>query len=356
MKLEEKTSYSKKTSNNNENKQNTDYQLEFHSQKKQIKQKLMDKYNISENEAEKILIKIENQKKKEKRKNSTSIKSEETPIPQKKDVDSIIDELIEDYNKNISVELEHVNLTFDIEIDKIDTIKEKFIRTIKRNKNKNIKLHVLKDISFKIYQGEKIGIIGYNGAGKSTLLTLITGIYKPDTGIIKTHGNISPLLSLGAGFDLNYSGRKNILLNGAVLGYDKKFLESKMDEIIEFSELEDFIDIPLKNYSTGMLAKLGFSIATIVEPDILIIDEILGVGDMNFQKKSNDKMRSLMDGKTTVLLVSHSIAQIRLLCDKALWIDHGEIREFGEVNKVCDDYIKNSEKASKEQLKNIILK
>ena len=265
-------------------------------------------------------------------------------------------DLIEDYNKSVSVELKHVNLTFDIETDKIDTLKEKFIRIIKKENNKKIKFHVLKDISFKIYQGEKVGIIGYNGAGKSTLLTLITGIYKPDTGTVKTNGNISPLLSLGAGFDLNYSGRKNIFLNGAVLGYEKKFLESKMDEIIEFSELGDFIDVPLKNYSSGMLAKLGFSIATIVEPDILIIDEILGVGDMNFQKKSNDKMKSLMYGKTTVLLVSHSISQIRALCDKALWIDNGKIREFGEVNAVCDNYIKDAEKASQKQLANIILK
>ena len=145
----------------------------------------------------------------------------------------------------------------------------------------------------------------------------------------------------------------NIFLNGAVLGYDKKFLEEKYDEIVEFADLGEFINYPIKNYSSGMLAKLGFSIATIVEPDILIIDEILGVGDVNFKKKSNDKMKSLMDGQTTVILVSHSIPQIRQLCDKAIWIDNGCVREIGEVNTVCDNYLKDSEKASTSQLKNI---
>lgn len=269
------------------------------------------------------------------------------------DIDDIIKDVFPDYKNHVSIELNHVDLIFDVVDDKIDTLKELFIRTIKRNKSKTVKFQVLKDISFKIYKGEKVGIIGYNGAGKSTLLKVITGIYPPNNGIVKTNGKISPLLLLGAGFDRNYSGRKNIFLNGAVLGYDKKFLENKLDEIIEFSELEEFIDFPIKNYSSGMLAKLAFSIATIVDPDILIIDEILGVGDVNFQKKSSDKIKSLMDGGTTVLLVSHSILQIRELCDRAIWIDNGQVREIGEVNQVCDNYIKDSEKASKEQLKNI---
>lgn len=270
-------------------------------------------------------------------------------------VDRIMEDIIPDYNKQFSIEVNHVDLTFEVATEKIDTLKESFIRTLKRNKSKKLKIHALKDISFKIYKGEKIGIIGYNGAGKSTLLNVISGIYPPDKGFIKTIGNISPLLSLGAGFDYNYSGRKNILLNGAVLGYDKKFLESKINEIIEFSELGEFIDIPIKNYSSGMLAKLGFSIATAVNPDILIVDEILGVGDVNFQKKSRDKIRSLMDGGTTVLLVSHSIPQIRELCDKAIWINNGNLIEIGEVNKVCDHYLKHAEKASNEQLDNIQL-
>lgn len=270
-----------------------------------------------------------------------------------KKVDDLLEDIIPNYNQQISVIVDHADLTFEVQNEKIDTLKETFIRTLKRDKSKKIKIHAINDVSFKIYKGEKVGIIGYNGAGKSTLLNLITGIYPPDKGSVTTYGKISPLLSLGAGFDQNFSGRKNIILNGAVLGYDKEYLESKVDEIIEFSELGEYIDIPIKNYSKGMLAKLGFSIATAVNPDILIIDEILGVGDVNFSKKSADKIKSLMDGGTTVLLVSHSIPQIRELCDKAIWIDNGNLREFGEVNKVCDHYLKDSEKASNEQLANI---
>lgn len=286
----------------------------------------------------------------------SNLKKNSQKVPSiENNVDSIIGDIIPNYNNQISIELKHVDLTFEVQNEKIDTLKESFIRTLKRNKSKKFKIHALKDISFKIYKGEKIGIIGYNGAGKSTLLNVITGIYVPDKGNVITHGNISPLLSLGAGFDHNFSGRKNIFLNGSVLGYDKNFLESKMDEIIEFSELGDFIDIPIKNYSSGMLAKLGFSIATAVNPDILIIDEILGVGDVTFQKKSADKMRSLMDGGTTVILVSHSIAQIRALCDKAIWIDNGYLKDMGEVNTICDRYLKDAEKASNEQLANIEL-
>ncbi|ADC46922.1 polysaccharide/polyol phosphate ABC transporter ATP-binding protein [Methanobrevibacter ruminantium M1] len=269
------------------------------------------------------------------------------------DVDDVLSSIIPEYHQKSSIEVNNVSLSFNIENDKIDNLKEYIIRTLKRTKEKKIKFHALNNITFKIYKGEKVGIIGYNGAGKSTLLNVITGIYEPDEGNVKTYGKISPLLSLGAGFDYNYSGRENIYLNGAVLGYDKKFLESKFDEIVEFSELQDFIDLPIKNYSSGMLAKLGFSIATIVEPDILIIDEVLGVGDVNFQKKSSNKIKSLMDGGTTVLLVSHSIVQIREICDKAIWIDKGELREFGEVNEVCDHYLKDAQNATKNQVKDI---
>lgn len=271
----------------------------------------------------------------------------------KRDVDSLISDLVPGSEKSLSVEVNNISLSFEVGNDKIDNLKEYVIRSIKRNKEKRNRFQVLKDISFKIYKGEKVGIIGYNGAGKSTLLNVITGIYPPESGEVKTYGRISPLLALGAGFDHNYSGRENIYLNGAILGYDKNFLKSKYDEIVEFSELEEFIDFPVKNYSSGMLAKLGFSIATIVEPDILIIDEVLGVGDVNFQKKSSDKIRSLMDKGTTVLLVSHSIPQIRQLCDKAIWIDQGRIVEIGEVNEVCNHYLKDAEKATKAQLKDI---
>ena len=269
------------------------------------------------------------------------------------DIDSLISDLVPYTANDLSIEVNNVSLSFEVGKDKIDNLKEYVIRSIKRNKEKRTHFQALKDISFKIHKGEKVGIIGYNGAGQSTLLYYITGIYPPERGAVKTYGRISPLLALGAGFDHNYSGKENIYLNGAILGYDKKFLESKYDEIVEFSELGEFINFPIKNYSSGMLAKLGFSIATIVEPDILIIDEVLGVGDVNFQKKSSDKLRSLMDKGTTVLLVSHSIPQIRQLCDKAIWIDQGRIVEIGDVNDVCNHYLKDAEKATKDQLKDI---
>ena len=208
-------------------------------------------------------------------------------------------------------------------------------------------------MSFKIYKGEKIGIIGFNGAGKSTLLKIISGVYTPDEGEVIINGNIAPLLSLGAGFDKNYSGRENIFLNGAILGYDEEFLKSKYDEILEFSELGEFINLPVKNYSSGMLSKLGFSIATIVDPDILILDEVLGVGDINFKKKSKEKIKSLMESNTTVLLVSHSIKEIRNICDKAIWIDKGKVVDIGEVNSVCDKYEEAAKNASKEKTKKL---
>lgn len=271
------------------------------------------------------------------------------------DVDEIISDIIPDYNKKISIELKNVNLTFDLDAEQVDTLKEQVIMKIKGKKTEKKELHVLKDINLKIYQGEKVGIIGFNGAGKSTLLKVICGIYPPDEGEVFTEGNISPFLSLGLGFDSRYTGRKNIFLNGAVLGYDKEFLEEKEQEIIEFSELGEFIDVPIKNYSSGMKSKLGFAIATMVEPDILVLDEVLGVGDAKFKKKSKDKMKSLMDGNTTVLLVSHGIGSIRSICTKAIWIDNGEVKEIGEVNKVCDHYIKAAENATYEQLRNIEL-
>lgn len=339
-------------------------------QRELVKKKLMDKYDITDEEAKNILLMLEkkqyneNSNKTPKKPQNTNIKKTPKTLknttlenPQhNQNVDSIMADLIPEYNQQISIELNNVDLTFEVDNEKVDTLKESFIRTIKRNNVKTFKIHALTDISFKIYKGEKVGIIGYNGAGKSTLLNVITGIYHPDKGSVKTNGKISPLLSLGSGFDYNYSGRKNIILNGAVLGYSKEFLESKIDEIIEFSELGDFIDIPIKNYSSGMLAKLGFSIATAVNPDILIIDEILGVGDVNFYKKSKDKIKSLMDGGTTVLFVSHSIRQVRELCDKAIWIDNGRLREIGEVNVVCDHYLKDAENASNSQLANIQLR
>ena len=354
----------KKSDNANFNNDSLNHQSENDS----LRKKIMGKYDLSSNQFDQLLHKAKRNEKVEIANNKVLNENVKENLDQQKvinneknshkdmDVDSLLEDIVPvDYGQQISIDVNHVDLTFEVQNERVDTLKENFVRFLRRDKSKKIKFHALKDVSFQIYKGEKIGIIGYNGAGKSTLLNVITGIYPPDNGSVTTYGKISPLLSLGAGFDPNFSGRKNIILNGAVLGYDKEFLESKIDEIIEFSELGDFIDIPIKNYSNGMLAKLGFSIATSVNPDILIIDEILGVGDVNFRRKSTDKIRSLMDGGTTVLLVSHSIVQIRNICEKAIWIDNGKVREMGEVNKVCDHYLKDAENASNEQLANIKL-
>lgn len=269
--------------------------------------------------------------------------------------DNYIGTLIDDSSKEIAISVKNVTMEYKITKEKIDTVKEWMIRTVKRNKTSSTKFVALKDISFEISKGDKVGIIGFNGAGKSTLLKLLSRVYDPTEGVIETKGKIAPLLELGAGFDNNYSGKANIFLNGALLGFSEDFLKEKYDEIVEFSELGESINYPVKNYSSGMRAKLGFSIATLVNPDILIIDEILSVGDIKFQRKSAEKLRSLIDSGITVLLVSHSINQIRDICNKAIWLDSGEIRMMGEVNTVCDAYVKSAENASDSQLKNIKL-
>lgn len=263
------------------------------------------------------------------------------------------EKLLEGVDSNIAIELNHVSLSFKIGNDKIDNLKEYVIRTLNRTKEKKTNFKVTDDVSFTIYKGEKVGLIGFNGAGKSTLLKIISGVYTPDEGDVIVNGNLAPLLSLGAGFDKNYSGRENVFLNGAILGYDEKFLREKYNEILEFSELGEFINLPVKNYSSGMLSKLGFSIATIVDPDILILDEVLGVGDINFKKKSKEKLQSLMESNTTVILVSHSIKEIRTICDKAIWIDKGKVVDMGEVNSICDKYEEAAKNASKEKTKKL---
>ena len=271
-------------------------------------------------------------------------------------VDDALNNLLDNYSDDYVIKVENVSMDFRVSKDKIDTLKEFFIRTIKRNKSKAKTVHALKNVSFEIKKGDRVGIIGFNGAGKSTLLKVLAGVYYPTEGKIETKGKIAPLLSLGAGFDMNYTGRNNIFLNGAFLGFPEEFLKEKFDEIVEFSELGDSIDYHVKTYSSGMRAKLGFSIATIVEPDILIIDEILSVGDIKFRRKSSDKIKSLINSGITVLLVSHSVGQIRELCNKAIWIDNGELVMSGNVNEVCDEYVKAATKATSEQLENIKLK
>ena len=232
------------------------------------------------------------------------------------------------------IELENISMRFNLGIEKDFSIKQAFVNFFsfkKRKKDKkNETFWALNDVSLKVKKGEVVGLIGSNGAGKSTLLKVVSGVMKPTKGKVTVNGDISPMIELGAGFDMNLTARENIYLNGAILGYSKKFLIEKFDEIVEFSELREFLDVPVKNFSSGMIAKLAFSIATIVNPQILIVDEILSVGDIKFQEKSKNKMMEMITGGTTVLYVSHSIDSIKSLCTKVVWLEHGKIIKMGD--------------------------
>lgn len=244
------------------------------------------------------------------------------------------------------INVENVSMKFNLGME-ATSFKETFIsifnkkRRVSKQKNE---FWALKNVSFDVKKGEVVGIVGANGAGKSTLLKVISGVMKPTTGKVTTNGVISPMIELGAGFDPELTARENIYLNGSILGYSKKFLDDKFNDIVEFSELKDFLDVPVKNFSSGMNAKLAFSIATIVNPEILIVDEILSVGDIKFQEKSKNKMMEMISGGTTVLYVSHSLESIEKLCDRVIWIDHGEIVEIGPAKKVCKNYYNNQMK------------
>lgn len=239
-----------------------------------------------------------------------------------------------------AVEVKNVSISFNLGKEKILSLKEYIIKLVKKELFFE-EFKALDDISFDIKKGEVFGIVGLNGAGKSTLLKIIAGVMKPDKGTVKTFGSIAPLIELGAGFDMELTAYENIFLNGAVLGYSKQFMKSKLNEIIDFSELYDFIDVPIKNFSSGMVARLGFSIATIVEPNILIVDEILSVGDFKFQEKCNERINKMMENGTTIIIVSHSIEQIEEICDRALLIEHGKIIKLGDSKTVCE-YFKNN--------------
>ncbi len=236
-----------------------------------------------------------------------------------------------------AVEVKDVSILFNLNKEKVDNLKEYFVKFVTR-KLMFTEFWALRDISFTVEKGERLGILGFNGAGKSTLLKTIAGVLKPTKGSVKVHGVIAPLLELGAGFDSNYSGKENIFLYGATMGYSRKYIQEKYDEIVEFSELKDFIDVPIKNYSSGMKARLGFAIATAVEPEVLILDEVLSVGDAKFRRKSEAKVTSMFDKGVTVLFVSHSTEQVRRLCDKAIILEKGKIIAQGEVNEICDLY------------------
>lgn len=236
-----------------------------------------------------------------------------------------------------AVEVKNVTMEFNMSKEKVDSIKEYFIKLVKREIHFEQFL-ALKDVSVTIEQGDVFGIVGLNGSGKSTLLKVISGILKPTKGTVKTVGTISPMIELGAGFDMDLTARENIFLNGSVLGYSKQMMEEKFDEILEFSELQPFVDVAVKNYSSGMVARLAFAIATITKPDILIVDEILAVGDFLFQQKCEKRIREMMDRGTTVIIVSHTIEQIERLCKHVLWLEHGNMKMLGDTKTVCDAY------------------
>lgn len=240
-------------------------------------------------------------------------------------------------SKNI-VEVNDVSMMFNICKERIDNIKEYFIKLC-NGKLMFEEFWALKNISFSIKKGESIGIVGLNGSGKSTLLKIIAQVMKPTNGEVTVNGMVAPLIELGAGFDYDLSARENVFLNGAVLGYTRRQMREQFDNIIDFAELWEFVDTPLKNYSSGMIARLGFSIATIKEPDILIVDEILGVGDYKFQIKCEERINSMINAGATVIFVSHSIEQVKKLCKKVLWLKKGEIVMYGDTEEVCDAYM-----------------
>lgn len=235
------------------------------------------------------------------------------------------------------IKVDDVSMRFKMGTDKVTTLKEYVIKKAKHQIKMN-EFWALKHISFEVHPGEVLGLVGTNGAGKSTLLKIIAGVMKPTEGKVQVDGSIAPMIELGAGFDMDLTARENIFLNGAILGYSRKFLEDKYDEIVEFSELKDFMEAPVRNFSSGMVARLAFAIATLVAPEVLLVDEILSVGDAPFQQKSERKMESMIQGGTTVVFVSHSMDSVRKICTRVLWIDHGQMKMTGGVEEVLKAY------------------
>ena len=250
-------------------------------------------------------------------------------------------------NKDYAIKVDHVTMKFNMASERVDGLKEYVIKMLKHQLFYR-EFIAVDDVSFEVKKGEVFGIVGTNGSGKSTMLKIVSGILEASSGTVETVGKIAPLIELGAGFDGDLTARENIFLNGAVLGYDKEFIEEKFTSIVDFAELWDFLDMPIKNYSSGMVARIAFAIATVVKPDILIVDEILAVGDFLFQQKCENRIRELMAGGTTVLIVSHSIDQIEKLCDRVLWIEKSKPKMIGPTFEVCNAY-RNMERGQEEQ-------
>jgi len=238
------------------------------------------------------------------------------------------------------VKVDNLGICFNLAKERVDSLKEYFLKFTKGSLHFE-EFWALKDVSIEIKRGDFYGLVGINGSGKSTLLKTIAGVFKPTEGKVTVNGTIAPLIELGAGFDMDLTARENIYLNGAVLGFSKKFMDEHFQDIVDFSELHDFLDVPLKNYSSGMVARIAFAIATVVDPDILIADEVLSVGDYAFQEKCEKRMAQLLANGTTVIFVSHSTEQVKRLCNKATWLEHGKIIMTGDAETVCDAYSKN---------------
>lgn len=228
-------------------------------------------------------------------------------------------------------------MRFNLAKERTDTLKEYALKLLK-GQLKYDEFWALQDVSFTLNKGESLALIGRNGSGKSTMLKIIAGVLAPTRGKVMVRGNIAPLIELGAGFDLDLTARENIYLNGAIMGFDRKFMNRHFDEIVDFSELHEFLDVPVKNFSSGMVARLGFSVATIVSSEILIVDEVLSVGDAAFQTKCEDRMGKLLSNGTTLVFVSHSAEQVKKLCQKAVWLEHGVIQQMGDCTEICDAY------------------
>lgn len=237
----------------------------------------------------------------------------------------------------IVIDVSHVSMHFNLMVEKVDSLKEYVVKLLKGKLLYN-DFTALNDVSFQVKKGEIVGLVGFNGAGKSTMLKILAGVLTPTKGSVEVIGTVAPLIEVGAGFDPELTARENVYLNGAILGHSKAFMDSKFDEIINFAELKDFVDVPVKNFSSGMYARLGFAIATMVKPDILIVDEVLSVGDYKFQEKCEKRIQTMIDDGVTIILVSHDIGMVERLCTKVVWLDHGNLCDIGEAKDICEEY------------------